>query len=325
MRPLAPEERQLAEVSARLIARAEEAGLPDPPRQLGVTDRALRLLARAHLELRDQVHGLHDRVDLTDPSDPVGVALTAVGLTERPHTENGLREALWQQVDDLTFSTRTLNALRNAGVRYLGELVQQTRPRLLRLKNFGKASLKEVEEKLAIRGLFLGHPLEGWPGSPGSPARPTTVSTLPMVTLKMPSLTLVRESFGVPMSVPPGAVLVNDEETARALDASAVDSPAISADINAEELLALYCRVMQEVAEVFVKHETYVVRVWDGMDGCWTDCTGEVSREDALRTWAKRTDGGARCVSYAEIDYYRIFPGGTRMHWDGSEDREMHR
>jgi hypothetical protein len=61
------------------------------------------------------------------------------------------------------------------------------------------------------------------------------------------------------------------------------------------------------------------------MDGCWTDCTGEVGRDAALRVWAERTDGGTRCVAYAEIDYYRIFPGGTRMNSDGSEGRELHR
>lgn len=124
-------------------------------------------------------------------------------------------------------------------------------------------------------------------------------------------------------------LIVKAEETARALDESAGDSPDlgahIEANIGAEQLLALYCRVMREVAEVFVKYESYVVRVWDGMDGCWTDCTGEVDRAEALRVWAARTDGGARAVSYDEIDHYRIFPGGTRMHWDGSEGRAMYR
>ena len=104
-----------------------------------------------------------------------------------------------------------------------------------------------------------------------------------------------------------------------------VRSPAQVQALSGDDLLALYCRVMREVAEVFVKYETYVVRLWDGMDGCWTDCTGEVGRDEALRYWANRTDGGTRCAAYAEIDYYRIFPGGTRMHWDGSEGQEMNR
>jgi hypothetical protein len=102
-------------------------------------------------------------------------------------------------------------------------------------------------------------------------------------------------------------------------------APEVIAKLSSDDLLALYCRVMGDVAEVFVKYETYVVRVWDGMDGCWTDCTRAVGRDEALRVWADRTDGGAHRVAYAEIDYYRIFPGGTRMQWDGTEGREMHR
>ena len=102
-------------------------------------------------------------------------------------------------------------------------------------------------------------------------------------------------------------------------------TPEQVAALTAEELLTIYCRTMHEIADVFIKYETCVVRGWDGMDGCWTDCTGEVGRDEALRVWAERTDGGAHRVGYAEIDYYRIFPGGTRMNWDGSEGREMNR
>ena len=104
-----------------------------------------------------------------------------------------------------------------------------------------------------------------------------------------------------------------------------VPTPADVAKMPEADLIALYCRVMNDVAEVFVKYESYAVRHWDGMDGCWTDCTGDVGREEALRYWADKTDGGTHHVAYAEIDYYRIFPGGTRMVWDGSEGREMHR
>ena len=71
MTPLDDRARQLADVTARLVAKAEEIGLPDPPDKLGVTPRAVRLLARAYLELRGQVRALHDLVDQTDPDDPI--------------------------------------------------------------------------------------------------------------------------------------------------------------------------------------------------------------------------------------------------------------
>ena len=104
-----------------------------------------------------------------------------------------------------------------------------------------------------------------------------------------------------------------------------VRSPAQVKEMDGDDLLALYCCVMRETGQVFIKYETYVVRHWDGMDGCWTDCTGDVGQEEALRYWADRTAGGTRQVDYAEIDYYRIFPGGTHMLWDGADGQEMHR
>lgn len=104
-----------------------------------------------------------------------------------------------------------------------------------------------------------------------------------------------------------------------------VQTPAKIAKLPDSELVALYCRVMGDIPETFAKYETFIVRVWDGMDGCWSDCTGEVGCDEALRYWAEKTDGGTRRVSFSEIDYYRIFPGGTRMCWDGAEGRELFR
>lgn len=185
--------RRLATVTAELIAKAQEIGLRDTPDKLGISTQAIQLLARAHVELRAQVRSLHDLVDQTDPADPIGVALTKVGLT-------GL---------------------------------DGPRPRL------------------------------------------------------------------VPTSDQVAAMSTND-------------------------LRALYLRVMGHVID-FTKHEAFVVRVWDGMDGCWTDCTEARACDEALRYWAEKTDGGAHHVRYSEIDYYAIFPAGTHMMWDGSEGREMRR
>jgi hypothetical protein len=84
-------------------------------------------------------------------------------------------------------------------------------------------------------------------------------------------------------------------------------------------LAALYTRVMHPAID-FTRHQTFVVRVWDGMDGCWTNCTGEVDRDEALRVWAQETGDGTHHVSFHQIDYYAIFPGGTRMLWDGSDE-----
>jgi hypothetical protein len=200
VKPLDEQDRRLAEAAAAVIEEAERAGLPDLPKNLGVTDRAFRLLARSYVELREQVRALHELVDQTDPNDPIGVALTKVGLASKPSL-------------------------------------------------------------------------------PGRRRRPLQV----------------------------------------------VFTPEQIAKLDIKELLAIYCRRMGDAPDRFTETGRYVVRVWDGMDGCWTDCLGPVGHEEALRYWAERTDAGTHHASYSEIDYYRIFPAGTRMQFDGSEGREMHR
>ena len=59
---------------------------------------------------------------------------------------------------------RSANCLQNANIRYIGELVQKTESEMLKTKNFGRKSLKEIKEILAEMGLSLGMKLEGWPG-----------------------------------------------------------------------------------------------------------------------------------------------------------------
>ncbi|MGB8296960.1 MAG: DNA-directed RNA polymerase subunit alpha [Polyangia bacterium] len=75
-----------------------------------------------------------------------------------------LNENLWKSVDDLELSVRSANCLQNANIRCIGELVQRTESEMLKTKNFGRKSLKEIKEILASMGLSLGMKLEGWPG-----------------------------------------------------------------------------------------------------------------------------------------------------------------
>ncbi len=36
-----------------------------------------------------------------------------------------------------------------------------------------------------------------------------------------------------------------------------------------------------------------------------------------LKAWTKETSSGTHHINYNEIDYYRIYPAGTKMLWDG--------
>ena len=58
---------------------------------------------------------------------------------------------------------RSANCLKNADIRYIGDLVQKTEGEMLRTKNFGRKSLNEIKEILQEMGLGLGMKLENWP------------------------------------------------------------------------------------------------------------------------------------------------------------------
>ena len=73
-----------------------------------------------------------------------------------------LNENLDKSVDELELSVRSANCLQNANIRYIGELVQKTEAEMLKTKNFGRKSLKEIKEILAEMGLSLGMKLDGW-------------------------------------------------------------------------------------------------------------------------------------------------------------------
>lgn len=82
-----------------------------------------------------------------------------------------LNENLWRTVDELELSVRSANCLQNANIKYIGELVQKTEAEMLKTKNFGRKSLKEIKEILAEMGLSLGMKLENWPGPGGPPKK----------------------------------------------------------------------------------------------------------------------------------------------------------
>ena len=84
-------------------------------------------------------------------------------------------ENLFRSVDDLELSVRSANCLKNANIRYIGELVSKTEAEMLKTKNFGRKSLNEIKEILSNMGLSLGMKVDGWPPQgwdPNSPVKP---------------------------------------------------------------------------------------------------------------------------------------------------------
>lgn len=77
--------------------------------------------------------------------------------------KNQLNDHLFRSSEDLELSVRSANCLKNARIRYIGDLVTKTEQEMLRTKNFGRKSLNEIKEILKPMGLSLGMEIEGWP------------------------------------------------------------------------------------------------------------------------------------------------------------------
>jgi DNA-directed RNA polymerase subunit alpha len=84
-------------------------------------------------------------------------------LVEAPKEEAKLNENLFRSVDELELSVRSANCLQQANIKTIGDLVQRSEGEMLKTKNFGRKSLKEIKEILAEMGLSLGMKLENWP------------------------------------------------------------------------------------------------------------------------------------------------------------------
>jgi DNA-directed RNA polymerase subunit alpha len=79
-----------------------------------------------------------------------------------------MRELLNRSVDELELSVRSSNCLTSANIRTIGELVQKTEAEMLKQRNFGRKSLKEILEILHGMNLSFGMNVSRWLGMPGA-------------------------------------------------------------------------------------------------------------------------------------------------------------
>lgn len=91
-------------------------------------------------------------------------------LPEANQRMDKLTENLNRPVEELELSVRSANCLANANIRHIGDLVQRTENEMLKTKNFGRKSLKEIKEILSEMGLYLGMRISNWPTKPGTDA-----------------------------------------------------------------------------------------------------------------------------------------------------------
>jgi len=83
-------------------------------------------------------------------------ALAAIREANRSLVDPELQSKLNMTVQDLDLSVRANNCLESAKIQTVRDLVKKTDADLLKVRSFGKTSLREVKRKLADLGLSLG-------------------------------------------------------------------------------------------------------------------------------------------------------------------------
>ena len=87
---------------------------------------------------------------LTDLSEIANVSEMNVEKTEDPKAK-----ALETPIEDLDFSVRAYNCLKRDGIHTLQDLVNKSESEMMKIRNLGKKSLKEVLDKIRELGLVL--------------------------------------------------------------------------------------------------------------------------------------------------------------------------
>lgn len=113
---------------------------------------AIMRYGKETLELQDDVAKLNAEL-LRVKSDLINAINhpEQIELTEEDKTF----ASLTQEIENLDFSVRTFNCLRRRGIKTLSQLVQMSVNDILRIRNFGRKSLREVVNKLSDMGYQL--------------------------------------------------------------------------------------------------------------------------------------------------------------------------
>src|ERR1700683_432037 len=80
--------------------------------------------------------------------------------TKQDDEKSKHKKLLNMSVNEIELSVRAANCLNNANITTVGQLAMKTEAEMLKYRNFGKKSLNEIKEKLAILSLSLGMKFE---------------------------------------------------------------------------------------------------------------------------------------------------------------------
>ncbi|TKJ32751.1 MAG: DNA-directed RNA polymerase subunit alpha [Planctomycetes bacterium B3_Pla] len=111
-------------------------------------------LVEAAKILRKHVNPFVQYFELGD--DTVAGSQVVEAEDEEPAVDEELAQKLNMPTQELELSVRANNCLESAKTETVGQLVRMTEADLLKIRSFGKTSLREIKRKLADIGLSLG-------------------------------------------------------------------------------------------------------------------------------------------------------------------------
>lgn len=102
-------------------------------------EEAMALAAKIVIEHMNIITNLSEIADMT-------------GIMNAKQEDSKLKK-LETSIDDLDFSVRAYNCLKRAGINTLGDLTEKSELEMMKIRNLGKKSLKEVIDKIKDMGL----------------------------------------------------------------------------------------------------------------------------------------------------------------------------
>lgn len=104
----------------------------------------------------DQLSAVLGFTEETLPTRGGEAAATSTDMTEEEGGDkDDMSEVLKTRIDTLDFSTRTLNALTDAGIRTLGGLARKKKEDLLEVEGMGEKGIQEIKRILSNYGITL--------------------------------------------------------------------------------------------------------------------------------------------------------------------------
>ena len=100
-------------------------------------------------------------VQYFEPGENLDAELPEREEVATPQMNEELQGKLNQPISTMDLSVRASNCLESAKIHTVGDLAKMTESDLLKVRSFGKTSLREVKRKLQDIGLSLGMSFEG--------------------------------------------------------------------------------------------------------------------------------------------------------------------